>query len=246
MANVLKALYRSSRPAVLPSVLSNIIVGWVFGGGACYALQKGDFLWLILSGLSFYLFGMWGNDVADASWDARHRPERPIPSGMISRGALAVCALLALTLGLYAVPSCAQGAAFALAGAILCYTVLHKRWAGSVLFMGMSRALLILMAFSAASGMWFSLLGAMLWQGELLWLSCLTGTIFLYICSVTLWARKETQYPGRIRQVGFLLSLLPVLDALFLFLTGCWMAGGICVLLYLCGRGLRRIGASAS
>src|SRR3989442_12467344 len=61
---------------------------------------------LLLASACAYAGGMAPNDACDATLDARERPERPIPSGRITRaGAFTVARLpLALCLGLAAAP----------------------------------------------------------------------------------------------------------------------------------------------
>ena len=48
-------------------------------------LTTGRVLCVCLASLFLYSFGVSLNDLVDAEADARHRPERPIPSGRISR-----------------------------------------------------------------------------------------------------------------------------------------------------------------
>lgn len=245
MRRKLRALFLSSRPVVLPSVFSNITLGWVLGGGCLFSGGRMEELILLLAaGIGFYLFGMWGNDVADSPWDARFRPERPVPSGMISRGMLAGCACAALVAGLCLVPQTAFPYACLLAACIIIYTVLHKRWPGAVIFMGLCRGLLVLTAAAAAVGSWSFPALPMAQISSLLYPAVLVSVI--YIGGVTLWARDEARFPERISQVGFLLSLLPVLDAFWLSLAGMWSGALICGGLYVVARILRRMGAGAS
>lgn len=49
-----------------------------------------------LASAALYAAGMVANDVADVAEDRRHRPERPIPSGAVSRAAAAALAALLL------------------------------------------------------------------------------------------------------------------------------------------------------
>jgi hypothetical protein len=58
------------------------------------------FLLLILSSCLLYAGGVVQNDVVDASIDAKERPERPIPSGTISKATASRLAWMLLILGL--------------------------------------------------------------------------------------------------------------------------------------------------
>jgi len=66
------------RVSNLPTVWTNTLAGALLAGardlGAEFAL-------VVLAFSLFYTGGMFLNDAFDAPWDARERPERPIPSG---------------------------------------------------------------------------------------------------------------------------------------------------------------------
>ena len=65
----------------LPTVWSNVLVGVALAGGALNDTR----LPLLLVAMSlFYVAGMFLNDAFDREFDARARPERPIPSGATS------------------------------------------------------------------------------------------------------------------------------------------------------------------
>ena len=65
----------------LPTVWTNTLAGVVLAGGA-----TGDARvpWLMLALSLCYVAGMFLNDAFDREFDARHRPERPIPSGEVT------------------------------------------------------------------------------------------------------------------------------------------------------------------
>lgn len=67
----------------LPTVWTNVLAGLALAGGA-----TGDarVLWLMLSLSLCYIAGMFLNDAFDREFDARHRPERPIPSREVTAG----------------------------------------------------------------------------------------------------------------------------------------------------------------
>jgi 4-hydroxybenzoate polyprenyltransferase len=111
----------------------------------------------------FYVGGMYLNDAFDRDVDARERPERPIPSGLISAravftigfGMLAV-AIVILAVAAWAARWDGAGRAVAsgaaLAAAIVYYDVVHKRDPLSPLIMGVCRLLIYVTAALVVSG----------------------------------------------------------------------------------------------
>lgn len=102
----------------------------------------------ILAAMSlFYLGGMYLNDVFDRTIDARERPMRPIPAGLVaSRTVFSTgCGMLVLGLALMA----RQGtgaflAALLLAGLIIAYDLHHKGFGLSPIVMGACRGVVYL------------------------------------------------------------------------------------------------------
>ena len=72
---------RLSRISNLPTVWSNVLVGALLAGGSL-ADRRLPLLMLALS--LFYTGGMFLNDAFDRDFDAKHRPERPIPAGEVT------------------------------------------------------------------------------------------------------------------------------------------------------------------
>src|SRR5512137_991305 len=112
------------RVSNLPTVWSNCLAAWMLAGG-------GSRLGLLLaSGSCLYIGGMFLNDACDVEFDRRHRQERPIPSGLISRGAVWRWAAGLLLAGvLLAIPfgGRALACALALLAAIVAYDLWHKQ-----------------------------------------------------------------------------------------------------------------------
>ena len=77
--NRLRTLLVLGRVSNLPTVWSNCLAAWLLGGGGATK----DFLFIQLGASLLYLGGMFLNDAFDAEFDRQHRPERPIPSGLI-------------------------------------------------------------------------------------------------------------------------------------------------------------------
>jgi len=68
---------RLGRVSNLPTVWTNALAGALLAGAALGA----ELALAVLAFSLFYTGGMFLNDAFDAPWDARERPERPIPSG---------------------------------------------------------------------------------------------------------------------------------------------------------------------
>lgn len=89
MAEKLRAWLILTRGSNLPTVWSNLFVGWLVGflfaqhmPIVINALIQLVGLWL---GVSLtYVGGMILNDAFDAKWDAERRSTRPIPAGVIT------------------------------------------------------------------------------------------------------------------------------------------------------------------
>ncbi|NNE93942.1 MAG: UbiA family prenyltransferase [Verrucomicrobiales bacterium] len=146
---VLRTLLILGRVSNLPTVWTNVLAGWFLARGTF----SPDLIWLLVGISLLYIAGMTFNDVFDAKWDSEHAPERPIPSGAISRKFAGSCGIIQLLTGfaLILVPSSSLWLpAASLVAAIFFYNWLHKRWAGSVLIMGICRGLVYALAFTAA------------------------------------------------------------------------------------------------
>lgn len=133
-------------PASL-TVLGDALVGALSarGPGADRPLRVGA---LAVSSVCLYSAGMAVNDWADADLDARERPERPIPSGRISRDralAVGVC-LTALGVGSAFAAGRASGlVSVALAGALWAYDTVFKPTAAGPVVMAACRGLDVMM-----------------------------------------------------------------------------------------------------
>ncbi len=156
---------------------------------------------MLLAGTALYLAGTTLNDFADVGFDREHRKERPIPSGTLSRGAVGLLGLAYLLIGSFAALWGAQGSLsylVSLLAAILLYDYWHKRWVGSVFFMGACRACLCLLAASCVTGH----------LGWPTWLHA--GVLFGYIVGLTFLARGESrQEKARRWPLAFLFLPMP-------------------------------------
>ena len=142
------------RVSNLPTVWTNTLAGLVLAGGV-----TGDFRvpWLLLALSLCYIAGMFLNDAFDREFDARYRPERPIPSGEVRATTVfgAGFAMLAVGIGLlvwvgYGFPEGTAwrpaAAGLALAATIVFYDRYHKQNPASPVVMGLCRMLVYVTA----------------------------------------------------------------------------------------------------
>lgn len=145
----LSVALRLGRVSNLPTVWTNMLAAMVLSGGTMADLRA---IPLFFALTLFYVGGMYLNDAFDADIDARERPERPIPSGEISRSTVFVLGFgmlaLALAILLWLEASFETGtgwwpfvAGLGLAAAIVFYDWYHKANPLSPLVMGLCRVL---------------------------------------------------------------------------------------------------------
>ena len=148
---------RLGRVSNLPTVWTNVAAGLVLSGAqpdAALALS------LCLAMSCFYVGGMYLNDAFDRGYDARERPERPIPAGEVRASTVFTVGFGLLAAGVALVAALAlRGAgtgwppvlsALALAGVIVFYDMHHKGNPLSPLVMACNRGLVYVTAALAA------------------------------------------------------------------------------------------------
>lgn len=149
----LSVLLRLSRASNLPTVWTNVLAGVALAGGS----WRAPGIALVMLALSlFYTAGMFLNDAFDREFDARMRPDRPIPAGEISAvrvfslGLSMLAAGLAILLVVGMLPGgTGWGPAFGgvlLCGAIVLYDAHHKENPFGPVVMGACRMLVYLIA----------------------------------------------------------------------------------------------------
>ena len=151
-----------TRCSNLPTVWSNVISGWLLGMVAVIQTPAvvvpsalSETLFILLTGISLlYVGGMILNDVFDYEWDCKNRPERPLPSGLISRSKAKWVGTIILLLGL-ALSAFSAGRFFKLTFLltifILWYDIAHKGNPLAPVVMGACRALLPMIGFMVAT-----------------------------------------------------------------------------------------------
>lgn len=205
----------------LPTVftaLSNILCGYLITHRdpritvADLADQKD--LWLLLaSTIGLYLGGMVLNDVFDAKLDAVERPERPIPSGRISRSAATIFGSGLMLLGVISAAVAGLPSlliAVLIVPAVLLYNGYLKSTLIAPVGMATCRFLNLMLGASAVSSV-----GA-LWSS--IPLTAASG-LAIYILGVTVFARNEA---GQSKASSLMLGMALVVSGLAL---DAWLIG---------------------
>ncbi len=191
------------RVANVFTAAADVVAGYLCAGGS--SADFGRWGPLCLASCCLYSGGMALNDAWDAPKDASERPERPIPSGRISRHSAFRCAGILLAAGVIpaAWVSANTGAVAAtMVAAIVLYDVLLKKTILAPATMGVCRALNLLLGMIAAGPMEESI--AIL-PMVILW---------LYVTSLTEFARREATGGNRNRLLvdmgGILVAVMAV------------------------------------
>jgi 4-hydroxybenzoate polyprenyltransferase len=184
-----------------PTVITNTLAGAALAGSNGQNFRTAL---VAVAMVMFYTAGMYLNDLLDYALDCDERPERPLPSGKVSRRTAIVVVLVLFIIGsllLLSVGWLPWMSGLVLIFLIICYDARHKSNAWSPLLMALCRAEVYVIAFQAFSPQ-FSLI--LLLAGSLL---------ILYIVGLTFIAKTEKR-PMTMR-IGVLASLF--LPACYLF-----------------------------
>lgn len=230
MKRALRTWLRLGRVSNLPTVWTNVLAGTALAGPApaCAPIVA-----VSLSLSCLYVAGMCLNDAFDRSWDARHRPERPIPAGDVRARSVFAAGFGLLLAGLLLLPWAAPGTlapagGLALGALIVLYDTTHKRNPIAPLLMGLCRAAVYLTAGLAT----IDRPGASLLAG--------TAAIFLYVSLLSALAAREAGRPRLLRHVGRAIAGICLLDAVALGLSGHPSLAGLAVVGYPLTRLLQR------
>jgi 4-hydroxybenzoate polyprenyltransferase len=141
-----------ARVSNLPTVWTNVLAGTVVSGAA---VSRPAVAKMALAVSLLYTAGMFLNDAFDRAFDARFRPDRPIPAGDVtsSEAFIGGWALLAGGVAVLAVvaPPAAVVWTLLLVGAIVYYDYRHKRDTLGPVVMGICRGLVYCVAAAAAA-----------------------------------------------------------------------------------------------
>ncbi|WP_437297939.1 UbiA family prenyltransferase [Sorangium sp. So ce426] len=213
MSSRARVYLRLGRVSNLPTVWTNVLCGMALSGSAPRASE------VALVGFAvslMYVGGMFLNDAFDREIDARERPERPIPSGLVSAREVFAVGYGLLGAGVLMVGGHAyvanRGMAPALAsallaGAIVLYDAWHKGNPLSPALMGACRVLVYVTAALAAGGQ----LGSAVLAGGV--------ALLFYLIGLTAIAKQENLLAVRsLWALGFM--AVPFLATLGAPLTG--------------------------
>lgn len=150
----LSVAFRLGRVSNLPTVWTNVFTGMALAAGVGAEPRLAI---LIVSLSLFYIGGMFLNDAFDSNFDAKARPERPIPAGQVSAAQVYATGFGMLAVGIALLAWVGYGfepftqwrpviAGIALAAAIVFYNWHHKENPLSPLVMGLCRMLVYLSA----------------------------------------------------------------------------------------------------
>lgn len=182
-----KALFRLLRPANIVTSVADVWAGAAVSYGLVGLFVDGERFAASLALLSASTACLYGggvvlNDYFDAALDTLERPERPIPSGAISKNTAGLLGAALLLLGIIAACLAGMapgGLAFAIAASVLSYNSQMKShsWLGP-LNMGLCRALNLLLGVSVVP--------------ELAWRMSWLGLFpLIFITAVTVISRGE-------------------------------------------------------
>jgi 4-hydroxybenzoate polyprenyltransferase len=150
---------RLGRVSNLPTVWTNVMAAAVL---ARVPVASMGVIAVAVACSLFYVGGMFLNDAFDREFDARVRPERPIPSGVVPAGAVFAVGFGLLAGGLAivaatswvelgsAIPGVVTGVA--LAGAIVFYDAWHKANPVAPVLMGLCRVLVYVTTAATLTG----------------------------------------------------------------------------------------------
>lgn len=210
----------------LPTVFtafSNILCGFFVSAEErrlSVLITKPELWLLLLSSTGLYLGGMVLNDVFDAALDAKERPERPIPSGRISRRAAGILGVTLMAVGIVAAWFAGVVAATGytgfniaclLAAAVVLYDAVLKSTLAGPVGMATCRFLNVLLGASCAGT----------------WTRIRTGPqmdiavgLFVFILGVTWFARNEA---GNASRRGLIAGVAVALAGLGVHLVSMYM-----------------------
>ncbi|HVJ46945.1 MAG TPA: UbiA family prenyltransferase [Luteolibacter sp.] len=190
-----RALLATARIANVPSVVSNVWVGIAVAAAFQRWEYPGPFLLhtllLCLSGICLYIAGNFLNDWHDRDWDAKNRPERALPSGLFAPGKYLLISIILGLIGLASaliVSVVSSVIALIILILIVIYTRWHKRAVWAVIPMGLCRAFLPIMGFSAFAAIQ-PLLGAPVENTIIVFHAT---ALLIYIAALSLGARYES------------------------------------------------------
>ena len=194
------AWFQLLRLANVLTAVADVAMGYLVTHGSLESTPQ--FILLGSASCLLYLSGMVLNDVFDAPVDARDRPGRPIPSGLIPHRTAAFVGWTMLTSGVLAASITSYIArdgrpamvAAGLAACIVFYDGVFERTPLAPLAMGACRMLNVLLGMSLGPLATEVATPYVRWGTAAAWL--IAGGIGIYIVGVTIFARTEAHTTG--------------------------------------------------
>ena len=199
----MKKYLRLMRPANVVTAIADILLGYA-ASGAVGNIFSENFSYdvliaLVTSTMGLYSGGVVLNDVFDAELDAVERPERPIPSGAVSRKKAAALGVVLLLIGIGAAFQASLWSgliALVISVLVALYNVYGKhQLVFGPLNMGACRGMNVLLGVSAIPAM----------VGELWFISLIS---ILYIAAITMISRGEVNGGSKKIMLGALIIYL--------------------------------------
>ena len=198
-----------------PTVVSNILVGTAIAitmQSKYWTLNLSYDLFLATCILVVYFAGMILNDAFDAKRDKKHRPDRPIPSGLIPRSLAWVAGLtLLVAVSVFGIGHGSANGLVLLVLAVLLYTFLHRWFIFALILMAICRGLVYFIVANPSTDSDISLLITF----------CLA--LAFYTAVLTFIGRFENNKNTALSWITWLL-LLPPAYAVCAYLPNSWVA----------------------
>ena len=200
---------RLTRPANIVTAISDILAGAAIAGYAGGLNELSSVLLLAVVTVGLYGGGVVFNDVFDAALDRVERPERPIPSGLISEKEGALLGALLLLMGIVASFSLSATSG-SIAVAIAVGALVYDKWGKHHTFlgplnMGMCRGLNLM-------------LGMSLVPEVLSHYGYLAVVPIIYIAAITMISQGEV-HGGKSNTILFAAFLYLIVNASILFVS---------------------------
>ena len=126
MSPKLKALLATGRISNLPTVWCNCLAAVLLVIQSGFIAHKDISIGLIIMASCAYVGGCFLGDVFDVEFDRKHKPDRPIPSGILDQKLVLWLGLFLVLVPAYFIKSSSY-LYLLLFGAIMLYALLHKR-----------------------------------------------------------------------------------------------------------------------
>lgn len=201
---------RLTRPANIITAISDILAGAAIAGYTGGITELPSVLLLIIATIGLYGGGVVFNDVFDAALDRVERPERPIPSGLISEKEGALLGIVLLITGVVAACLLALNPSGVIAFSIAVAALIYDKWGKHHSFlgplnMGICRGLNLLLGMSLVPAVFYQY-------------GYLAIVPIIYIAAITMISRGEV-HGGKSNTILFAAFLYLAVNASILWVS---------------------------